>query len=224
MRACVIFVDRYHNKTAFIYRFVMQKINFIQQYPHLFSATDTPEIITVPARCYLSVKGTWILDKNDQYQQAKRLLKGLAFLIKHTYKQNPPLGFFDYTLPPYEIIRTNPDATWDKKKWILLLLQPNYVDKTDVDKACEFMKKKHEEDDVKIPTLSLVSYPEKKAVQIHHTWSYTAQKRDFNAMTKLATTDWYALISKKHEIFLKNHFKSPPGESNILIRYMLKRS
>jgi hypothetical protein len=31
------------------------------------------------------------------------------------------------------------------------------------------MKNKHEEDVEKMPTLAMVSYPEEKAVQIHHT-------------------------------------------------------
>jgi hypothetical protein len=73
-----------------------------------------------------------------------------------------------------------------------------------------------------MPTLAMVSYPEEKAVQIHHTWSYTAQKRSCNAIEKIAKDNDLILVTKKHEVFLKNPLTSPPGQSNILIRYKIK--
>lgn len=200
----------------------MDKIRFPDQYPSIFQANDTATEAVLQARSYLTIKWEWTINKeNKQFQEYKKLLQWIAFLIKYSYKQNPPLGFFDYALPPNEIIRHNPEEKWGKRT--LMLMQPNYVEIEAVEKAFQQMKTKHSADDEKMPLISLKAFPEKKYIQVHHTWSYTAQKRSINKITAFAKKQGVDLTLKKHEIFLKSPLFEVDWQSNIIIRYGVKK-
>ena len=78
--------------------------DFKKEYKEYYMPKDQPEVISVPAANYISVRGKG--DPNEEggaYQEAISVLYAVAYTLKMSYKTDYRIeGFYDYVVPPLE--------------------------------------------------------------------------------------------------------------------------
>lgn len=165
----------------------MEKIRLTDRYDDLFHATKIPAIIEVPTLPYISINGKGSLFKNKSYDTAIGLLQGIAFFTKFKLKQNPPPGFVDYRLTPFEAVWGNTDLPKEERTRKVMLLQPEFVTKQDTERAYLTAKQKQEKEDVvTLPKMAFQKVSGGKCIQILHTGSYFSQEESIKQLHEAA--------------------------------------
>lgn len=121
--------------------------DFKKEYKEFYLPKNTPEIITVPAANYISVKGKGNPNQEDgTYQQAVSILYAIAYTIKMSNKGSHKIeGFFEYIVPPLEgfwwqdAVDGVDYGNKDTFNWISVIRLPDFVTKDDFD--MEFQNK-----------------------------------------------------------------------------------
>ena len=83
--------------------------------------------------------------------------------MKFRLKNDPPQGFFDYNMPPAEVVWKNLDAKQEDRKWKIMLPVPNYI--TD-DRVVNTWRVAQAKTDEKMPHVKFVTSKPKTVIQI----------------------------------------------------------
>jgi hypothetical protein len=78
--------------------------DFKKEYKEYYLPKNKPSIVDVPKMNYIAVRGKGNPnEENGDYQNTLRLLYGVAYTIKMSYKGDHKIdGFFEYVVPPLE--------------------------------------------------------------------------------------------------------------------------
>ena len=128
-----------------------EQLDFIRQEKGLYQPKTTPEIVDVPKMTFLAVDGRGNPNEPDgEYGKAVGLLYALSYTIKMSDKGGAHLpGFFPYKVAPLEglwqMANGEPGVDYnnkDKFEWTSVIRQPEFVDESVFDWACEQVRKK----------------------------------------------------------------------------------
>ncbi len=103
-------------------------------YKEYYKAKTKPEYITPAKGIYISIEGASRPEGKD-FAKAIPLLYKLSYMLRMSYKKNPPIGWEKYVVAPLEGIWTTNDnkqfdnISKDKLNFKLMIRQPEFFTK-----------------------------------------------------------------------------------------------
>ena len=207
--------------------------DFKKEYKELYQPKSKPQITAVPPMNYIAVRGTG--DPNEDggaYQQAISVLYAVAYTLKMSYKTDYKIaGFFEYVVPPLEGFWRQDDVDGvnyaDKSgfHWISVIRLPDFVTKTDFDRAVQTAaKKKH----LDCSSAEFLTIEEGLCVQMMHVGSYDDEPASVALMDDYLTENGYVndLTAERlhHEIYLSDPRKTAPEKRKTVLRHPIKKA
>lgn len=185
-----------------------------------------PEHIVIPAFNYFTIKGEGN-PNSEIFGEYIGVLYAVSYGVRMSYKgDNPPKGYFDYTVYPLEGVWDVGDKqeytligfNKDNLVYELMIRQPSFVDdsfaKETIDRVK--VKKPHE----LIEKIEFKSIDEGNCVQIMHIGSYDDEPKSFKMMDEFCEENGFKRKSMKHrEIYLSDPRKSEPEKMRTVLRY-----
>ena len=205
-----------------------QQFEFIKEYKALYQPKTTPAIVDVPEMTFFSVDGKVNPNEPDgAYSKAVGLLYALSYTVRMSDKGGAKLpGFFPYKVAPLEgfwqLAGGEPGVDYnnkDKFEWTSVIRQPEFVDETVLDWACEQVRKKKGLDTSRA---RLVRYCEGLCVQMMHIGPYDAEPASVAKMDAFLLENGYRNdlgARRHHEIYLGDPSKSAPERLKTVLRH-----
>ena len=205
-----------------------QQFEFIKEYKALYQPKTTPAIVDVPEMTFFSVDGKVNPNEPDgAYSKAVGLLYALSYTVRMSDKGGAKLpGFFPYKVAPLEgfwqLAGGEPGLDYnnkDKFEWTSVIRQPEFVDETVLDWACEQVRKKKGLDTSRA---RLVRYCEGLCVQMMHIGPYDAEPASVAKMDAFLLENGYRNdlgARRHHEIYLGDPSKSAPERLKTVLRH-----
>lgn len=192
-----------------------------------------PVIIEIPQMNYIAVRGKGNPnDENGEYSKAIKMLYGIAYTIRMSYKGDHKIdGYFEYVVPPLEgfwwqdgiagVDYTNKDSF----NWISLIRLPDFVSKDDFEWAKKEAENKKKKDFSKV---EFMTYNEGLCVQCMHIGSYDDEPKTIEKMTDFASENGYKIdISETrmhHEIYLSDPRRCNVSKLKTVLRHPIKKT
>ncbi|MFX1240482.1 MAG: GyrI-like domain-containing protein [Promethearchaeota archaeon] len=184
-------------------------------------------MVEVPEMQFLMIDGMGSPGDSQEYQDALAVLYPIAFKTKFLSKAKGK----DYVVPPLEGLwwADNMDdftkGNRDKWKWIMMIMQPDWITQEMIDEAIKITVEKKPELKDKISKLYLQSYKEGKVAQIMHIGPYSEEGPTVEKVHKFiesigGTFDGHN--QKHHEIYLSDPRKATPENMKTVIRQPFK--
>jgi len=207
--------------------------DFKKEYKEFYMPGNTPEIVTIPVANYIAVRGKG--DPNEEggaYQNALKILYGVAYIIKMSYKGSHKIeGFFEYVVPPLEgfwwqdgvagVDYTNKDTF----NWISVIRLPEFVTKEDFDWAVTEAGVKKKMD---CSSAEFLTVDEGLCVQIMHIGPFDDEPATVAIMDEYLAENGYKNdmtdIRLHHEIYLSDTRKVQPSKWKTVIRHPIKKT
>lgn len=202
--------------------------DFKKEYKEFYLPKAKPELVTVPPMNYIAVRGKGDPNEEDgAYKQAIGLLYGIAYTIKMSKKGSHQIdGYFDFVVPPLEGFWHNDavcEAGCAKKSefsWISVIRLPDFVKKSDFEKALQEVERKKK---LSFSEAEFLHMEEGLCAQILHIGSYDEEPASVAVMDKFISENGYKNdISEKrahHEIYLSDPRKVPEEKRRTIIRH-----
>ena len=206
--------------------------DYKKEYKEFYMPKNKPSIVEIPKMNYIAVRGKGNPnEENGDYQSTLRLLYGIAYTIKMSYKGTHKIkGFFEYVVPPLEGfwwqdgINGVDYAHKENFKFISLIRLPDFVTKEDFDWAVEEATKKKKQD---FSRVEFLTYDEGLCVQCMHLGSYDDEPTTVNLMHEFMKKNGYKLdITDEryhHEIYLSDPRKCAVSQLKTVIRHPIKK-
>lgn len=197
-----------------------EKINFKEKYPEYYT-NETVEVtpVTTYELNYLTIKGVGHPDENKKFHKAIQLLEGLIFAIKFKLKNNPPAGFFDFWMPPSEVLWSNIQGDKKDRDREVMLPVPKFITEEKITMAWRIAQAKSEE---KLPHVNFRKGKKKKVIQILHIGPYDEKKKKIEFLKKYASKNKLELKGNYQEVFLNDARRTKPEKLETILRYEVK--
>jgi hypothetical protein len=196
-----------------------EKVDFKKVYKQLYGPPKAGfQVVEVPKMNFLMVDGVGNPNSAPAYQQAAEALYSLSYAIKFALKKQG----LDYLVPPLEGLWWVDDmnefslANKDAWQWTMMIMQPDSVTETLVEKARQALKEKKQ-----LPSLGNVrfeSYTEGLSVQILYTGAYEDEAPTIAEMHKFLKNQKYLANGKHHEVYLSDPRKTPTEKLKTILR------
>lgn len=206
--------------------------DYKKEYKEFYLPPKTPGIVDVPKINYIAVRGKGDPNEQDgEYKAALKLLYGIAFTIKMSYKGNHKIeGYFPYVVPPLEGLWWQEETEGidytrkDKFQWIAMIRLPEFVTKKEFDWAVKEAAAKKKIDFSKV---EFFPYSEGLCVQCMHVGSYDSEPETIQMMDSFTKKNGYEPDFHAgrfhHEIYLSDPRKTAADKLRTVIRYPIKR-
>ncbi len=206
--------------------------DFKKEYKEFYMPKNKPEIVTVPAANYISVRGEG--NPNEEggaYQKAIGVLYAVAYTLKMSYKTDYKIeGFFEYVVPPLEGFWSQKDVEgvdYNHKEtfqWISVIRLPDFITKKDFDWAVETASKKKKMD---CSSAEFMTINEGLCVQIMHLGPFDDEPATVAIMDQYLSENGYVNdfsdTRLHHEIYMSDARKVAPEKWKTVIRHPIKR-
>lgn len=206
--------------------------DYKKEYKEFYMPKDKPSLVVVPKCNYISVCGKG--DPNEeqgQYQASIRLLYGIAFTIKMSYKGGHQIdGFFEYVVPPLEGFWWQEGADGfdcarkDRLQFISAIRLPDFVGQADLDWAVAEATRKKKAD---FSAVELLAYDEGECVQCMRIGPYDKEAATVNALHEFARQKGYVLDlndqRRHHEIYLSDPRRVAPERLKTVVRLPVRK-
>ncbi len=203
----------------------MEKLDLKKQWKHLYQP-PVGEITTVevPPLTYLMVDGEGDPNKSKTFEQAIEALYALSYTLKFTLKKSPQA--VDYGVMPLEGLWWADDprvflkADKSKYKWTAMILQPDFIERAQVDAAFEQVRKKKNPaalDRVRFETLE-----EGAAVQTLYLGPFANEGPTIQNMHDQIHAAGMHLHGKHHEIYLSDPRRTAPEKLKTILRQPMR--
>ena len=206
--------------------------DYKKEYKEFYLPPKKPHIITIPAMNFVAVQGKGDPNEPDgEYQAAMKLLYGIAFTIKMSYKGSHKIdGYFEYVVPPLEGLwqRSGVEgvefAQKDTFAWTSMIRLPEFVTREEFDWAVQEATAKKKKDFSKAEFLT---YGEGLCVQCMHVGPYDAEPETLVQMDAFAAEQGYVLDFSDtrfhHEIYLGDPRRTAPEKLKTVLRHPVKK-
>ena len=206
--------------------------DFKKEYKEFYMPKNKPSIVEIPKMNFIAVRGKGNPnDKNGDYQTTIKLLYGIAYTIKMSYKGTHKIdGFFEYVVPPLEgfwwqeNIKGMDYNRKDDLRFISIIRLPDFVTKKQFDWAIEEATKKKKQD---FSRVEFLTYDEGICVQCMHKGSYDDEPVTVELMHKYMQENGYELditdTRFHHEIYLSDPRKCDVSKLKTVIRHPIKK-
>jgi hypothetical protein len=197
----------------------MDKIDLKKELKSLYNPSSK-EITTidVPAMNFLLIDGEGA-PTSSQFIEAVEALFSVSYILKFIIKKGKGV---DYGVMPLEGLwwvddmnKFNADQK-DEWKWTAMIMQPKYVDASDVTLAVEQVKKKKKL--VALPKVRFESFKEGNAAQIMYVGPFSAEGPTITKIHAYIENSGHTLSGKHHEIYLNNPATTAPEKLKTILR------
>jgi hypothetical protein len=197
----------------------MDKIDLKKELKSLYNPSSK-EITTidVPAMNFLLIDGEGA-PTSSQFIEAVEALFSVSYTLKFIIKKGKGV---DYGVMPLEglwwvddMTKFNADQK-DEWKWTAMIMQPKYVDASDVTLAVEQVKKKKKL--VALPKVRFESFKEGNAAQIMYVGPFSAEGPTITKIHAYIENSGHTLSGKHHEIYLNNPATTAPEKLKTILR------
>lgn len=203
------------------------EFDFKKEMEELYSPKAKPEAVFVPAANYIAIRGRGDPNEPDgDYQKALHKLYAIAYTVKNMSKAGKIEGGFGFVVPPLEGFWHNDavcEAGCAKKSefsWISVIRLPDFVKKSDFEKALQEAERKKK---LSFSEAEFLHMEEGLCAQILHIGSYDEEPSSVAVMDKFILENGYKNdISEKrahHEIYLSDPRKVPEEKRRTVIRH-----
>jgi hypothetical protein len=200
------------------------KIDFKKSMKDLYQPSHKEVVmVEVPKMQFLMIDGMGSPGDSQEYQDALAAIYPVAYKVKFKSKSEGK----DYVVPPleglwwadnmYDFIEGNRD----KWKWIMMIMQPNWITQDIISEIIEISSKKKPELKKFMSKLRFESYHEGKAAQIMHLGPYSEEETTIQKIHKFINEyggKFDGHIQKHHEIYLSDPRKTKPERMKTVIR------
>ncbi len=207
--------------------------DFKKEFKKFYKPTENPEIVKIPKMNFIAVRGKGNPNEDGgEYQKAVKMLYGVAYTLKMSYKAQYKIeGFFEYVVPPLEglwwqenIENKNYLLNKELFKWISLIRIPDFIKKEDVKWAINRATEKKKKDFSKV---EFFSYDEGLCIQCMHIGSYNDEPETIQKMNEFAQKNGYKInFTEKryhHEIYLSDPRKVSTNKLKTVLRQPIKK-
>ena len=207
--------------------------DYKKEYKEFYMPKNKPSIVEIPKMNYIAVRGKGNPnDENGEYKQTIGLLYAVAFTIKMSYKGTHKIdGYFEYVVPPLEGFwwqdgnDTIDYSNKDGFNFISLIRLPDFVTKTDFDRAIQEATRKKKAD---FSQVAYLTYDEGECVQCMHIGSYDNEPKTVALMHEYIKANGYDLdITESryhHEIYLSDPRKCAVDKLKTVVRHPIKKA
>ena len=199
----------------------MQKIDLKKDFKHLYNPTSKKvEIVDVPKMNFLMIDGTGDPNTSQDFKNAVEALFGLSYTIKFMVKKSELA--IDYGVMPLEGLWWADDMSnftiEDKSdwKWMLMILQPEFIARGLVDKGIEELRRK--KDPVALSQIRFESFEEGESAQIMHIGPFSEEGPTVEKVHNFIKEHGSERRGKHHEIYLSDIRKGDPARWKTVIR------
>jgi len=203
----------------------MQKLDLKKRWKRLYQSKpgELAEVNVPPLTC-LMVDGEGDPNRSEAFQQAIEALYSLSYTLKFSLKKSPmPV---DFGVMPLEGLWWADDprafhqadkSTW---KWTAMIVQPEFISKTQVDKAFDEVRKRKNPaalDRVRFETLE-----EGLSVQVLYTGPFSEEGPTIQRMHDFIRAKGRELHGKHHEIYLSDPRRTAPEKLKTILRQPMR--
>lgn len=205
--------------------------DYKKEYKDLYLPKGKPMLIDVPSMNFIMTDGTGDPNNNPNFQRAIELLYGLTFTIKMSkMKGNQPEEYFEYVVPPLEglwwidngVFSLEVRENW---KWTVMIRQPEFVDESVFQWACNELKRK--KPDLPVESARFEAFEEGLSVQMMHIGPYSTEpetmKQIEDFIKQNGLRDRLGDGGKHHEIYLSDPRKGKPENMKTVLRHPVIR-
>ena len=203
----------------------MEKLDLKKKWKHLYQPPATAiTAVDLPPLTYLMVDGEGDPNTSKTFEQAIEALYSLSYTLKFSLKKGPkPV---DYGVMPLEGLWWADDprafhqmdkSTW---KWTAMILQPDFIERSQVDAAFEEVRRKKNPaalDKVRLETLE-----EGRAAQILYVGPFADEGPTIQRIHDFIYAAGKQLCGKHHEIYLSDPRRTAPEKLRTIIRQPMK--
>jgi hypothetical protein len=192
-----------------------------------YSASATPQRITVPAAQFLTISGKG--DPNGEaFAAATQALYTAAYSVKALYKPQQ-----DFTVCKLEGLWWVDETRWqidghqsalqvprEEWQWQLLIRMPAFVTAARAHQAIQAAIAKKQ-----LPLLqkvTLINFEEGDCIQVMHTGPYSAEPATLQLLEDFMAEHQLQWNGKHHEIYLSDPRKSAPEKMKTILRQPVK--
>lgn len=198
-----------------------EKIDFREKYAEHYAAVEWEVTETTTHDFnYITISGVGHPELSNEFNKAVQFLEWLSFTMKFRLKNDPPQWFFDYFMPPAEVVWKNLDAKQEERKWKILLPVPNYITDDRVVNTRRVAQAKTEE---KMAQVKFISSKPKSVIQIQYTWAYGTSKRTKNKLYSYAKKHNLEIKGDYQELYLNDMRRTKPENLETIIRLEVKK-
>lgn len=199
----------------------MKKIDLKKEFSELYKASaNKMTFVTAPKLSYLMVDGKGDPNNSKQFQEAVEALYSVSYTLKFMFKKGEQQ--IDYGVMPLEGLWWTENMTefsMDKKvdwKWTLMIMQPDFITQSSVEKAKEMAAKKKE-----LPMLDALRFEtmeEGLCVQVLYIGPYDDEPPTIAKLHAFIKDNGYKLHGKHREIYLNDARRTAPEKLKTIIR------
>ncbi|MFZ2088575.1 MAG: GyrI-like domain-containing protein [Desulfobaccales bacterium] len=198
----------------------MDKIDLKKDLKQLYSASaDTIGIIEVPPLKYLMAEGQGDPNTAPAFQQAAETLFRLSYTLKFMMKKEQGL---DWTVMPLEGLWCADDLAAyaedrrDEWKWTLMILQPDFITRENLDRAAELVRSKKGAPPLYDTTFG--RHTDGQSAQILHVGPYAGEPATIARLHRFIREKGYHFAGKHHEIYLGDPRRTAPEKLKTILR------
>lgn len=201
-----------------------EKVDFRKVLKDLYNPKPgTFHLVEVASMNFLMIDGTGNPNISDEYRHAVESLYALSYGIKFTLKSRS----LDYVVPPLEGLWWMEDmaqftqASKDRWKWTMMIMQPEWVTYEWVERAkAEAIKKKKL---TSLQSIHFEPYPEGLSVQVLYIGAYENEAPTIAEMHNFISSYGYVTNGKHHEIYFGDPRKTTPEKLRTILRQPIKK-
>lgn len=202
----------------------MRKIDLKKELKYLYqvSAKDVVQV-DVPTFQFLMIDGEGDPNTSKLYAQAIEALFSVSYTAKFMLKKS--MQAIDYSVMPLEglwwaddmsTFVTNDKSKW---KWTMMIMQPDFVEVSVIQRAIEDVKRKKKYPAVE--RLRLETFTEGLCAQVLHIGPFSEEGPTIERVHKFIG-EKHTLTGKHHEIYLSDIRRASPTKWKTIIRQPMK--
>jgi hypothetical protein len=203
----------------------MEKLDLKVQWKHLYQPpSNAVTAVNVPLLTYLMVDGEGDPNTAQSYQDAVEALYSLSYTLKFAVKKGPRA--LDYGVMPLEglwwaddpsVFRLPDKSAW---KWTAMILQPEFIERKQVDAAFDEVRKK--KNPAGLDLVRLETLTEGESAQILYVGPFSAEGPTIERLHEFIHAAGKRLRGKHHEIYLSDPRRTAPEKLKTILRQPMK--
>ncbi len=199
----------------------MEKLDLKKKWKHLYRpAAGVIQTVDVPAFSYLMVDGEGDPNTSASFQEAVEALYALSYTIKFTLKKSPRA--IDYGVMPLEglwwaddpgVFHAADKSAW---KWTVMILQPEFIAKSQVDAAMEEVRRK--KNPKALDRVRFEALEEGLSAQTLYTGPFSGEGPVIQRIHEFIHAAGKQLKGRHHEIYLSDLRRTAPEKLKTILR------
>ena len=205
----------------------MKKVEYRKTQKEMYLPKEKPTIITIPSMRFAAIEGVGNPNGSD-FSNRTGALYAFSYAVKMSYKsENPPEGYYDYTVYPLEgiwdlIDKKASALDKDNFKYTIMIRQPDFLTDALFESFLEraYEKKK----DPFLKEIKYITIEDGLCCQMMHAGSYDDEPASFKKMIEFVEENGYERAEMTHrEIYLSDPRKTSPEKLKTVLRFKVRK-